>query len=123
MLVLRQLIWSSSRRLLLVNLAWVLLVTSLPARADLVAAVLPSSRAERVGQFTTFFATLINTSSETLQNCGASVSNGIPGTFWFRPADPTTNAPLGERSTVANIASGAAQAFYLEFRADSELAP
>jgi len=116
-------IGASVKLILGANLAWALLVTSLPANANLVAAVLPSSRAERVGQFTTFFATLINTGTETLQNCGASVSNGVPGTFWFRPADPTTNSPLGERSTVANIAAGAAQAFYLEFRADAELAP
>jgi len=111
------------RRLLLITIAVAVGLPWFQASAGLVAAVLPGSRSVRVNQYASFFATIINTGPEALENCGAVVRNDPGGTFWFRPTNPSNNFPIGERSTTANVAPGAAQSFFLEYRHTSELPP
>jgi hypothetical protein len=94
---------------LLPALALVLL-SALPAHAQLVAAVLPSSRAVRVGTPATAFATVINTGGSTAVGCSI-VQASVPATFVYQSTDPKTNAPTGPPDTPVDVPPGQARTF------------
>lgn len=88
------------------------LLSALPAHAQLVAAVLPSSRAVQVGTPATAFATIINTGATAAVGCSI-VQGSVPATFLYQTTDPATNAPTGTANTPVDIAAGAAQTFVI----------
>lgn len=59
--------------------------------ADLLSAVLPSSRSVQVGQAATAFATVINTSGRALSNCRIALNGSLAGTFRFFTRDLSNN--------------------------------
>jgi hypothetical protein len=86
------------------------LLSALPAHAQLVAAVLPSSRAVQVGTPATAFATMINSGTTTATGCGIA-QGSVPAAFVYQTTDPATNAPTGTPNTPASIPPGQAQTF------------
>gem|GEM_PF-786305 len=79
--------------------------------ASLVAAVLPTSRSAQVGDTVTAFATVINTSATTGQNCSIAPLAPLTSSFQFFTTDATTNAIEGAANQVVDIAAGAATSF------------
>ena len=55
-----------------------------------VAALLPTSRAVKVGDSATVFATIINPSPVLAQSCGIGLVSGIPAIFHYQTTDPST---------------------------------
>lgn len=87
------------------------LTVVVPSLADMVAAVLPSSRSVRVGTAATAFVTMINASpSITVLDAGPSLSS-LPASFTFQTTDPATNTPIGTANTLVNIPPGGTQSF------------
>jgi hypothetical protein len=81
------------------------------AQAQIVAAVLPSSRSVAVGHTATAFATIINAGATAATGCGVSMPTGIPATFSFNTTDPNTNAVTGALNTPATIPAGGFQTY------------
>jgi hypothetical protein len=77
------------------------------------AAVLPSSRAARVGVGVTVFATIVNPSATPATGCRIAPLSLVPVLFSFQATDPRTNQPLGVPDTPVDIAPGAARSFVL----------
>lgn len=93
----------------------------LPAPA---AAVLPNSRSVLVGDTATAFATMINTSTETLQNCGVeSPIDFTAAVFSYQTTNPSTNALIGTANTPAAIEPGAVQTFIFELTPTEAIEP
>lgn len=106
-----------SKRLVKKVLASLLTITACSlgplAHAQLVAAVLPSSRSAEVGNTVTVFATIINGGGEAATGCGIGAPAGFAGNFSFQTTDPGTNAPSGTANALIDLAPGAAQSFVL----------
>ena len=83
------------------------------AHAQLVAAVLPSSRSTEVGGTVTVFATVINGGAEAATGCGIGAPEELVGNFSFQTTDPVTNAPTGVANALVDLAPDAAQSFVL----------
>lgn len=83
------------------------------AEASLVSATLPTSRAVEVGQPATLFATVINTSTSTLDNCTPALAQQFAGRFDFQTTNAATNELSGEANTGVSIGPGAAQSYVL----------
>ena len=79
--------------------------------APLVAAVLPTSRSAQVGDPITAFATLINTSATTGENCSIAPLAPLSSSFQFFTTDPTTNAIASLANRVVDIPAGEATSF------------
>jgi len=77
----------------------------------LVSAVLPLSRAARVGATVTAFATVINAGATTASGCGIALASAIPATLGYQTTDSRTNALTGSPNTPADIGPGAAQSY------------
>jgi len=94
-------------------LAGVLLLSPLcgGAKADIVAAVLPSSRSVEVGNTATAFATIINAGTTAATGCAIALGTDIPATFTYQTTNPATNAATGTANTPVTIAAGAFQTF------------
>ncbi len=88
-----------------------LLLTAVPAHAQIYAAVLPSSRAVQVGSAATAFATIINAGSTTATGCRIAPARAIPATFSYQTTDPATNEVTGTANTPVNIPVGGSQSF------------
>lgn len=86
-------------------------------------AVLPGSRSVLVGTNATAFATVINTNTETLQDCSISPPAGLDVQFFYQTTDPATNAALGTVNTPAAIAPGGVQSFIFGLTPNSEISP
>ena len=98
-----------------------LLVFGVPwsARAeDLLAAVLPNARTVSFGAPATAFATALNISGRPLTGCGPSIPGVLPGTFGFRPTNPSTNLPSGPEGQLVNIPTGGSASFVFSFTAN-----
>ena len=89
------------------------LTTSVPASADLAAAVLPSSRSTQVDNTVTVFTTVINAGSETATGCSIENQSGLPIALAYQTTDPATNLPTGTVNTPVDIAPGQSQSFVL----------
>jgi beta-glucanase (GH16 family) len=83
--------------------------------SPLVASVLPSSRSVQVGKPATAFATIINSSTTTTNNCAISPTTMVPASFAYQTTNVGTNAVTGTLNTPVNIPPGAAQSFVIAF--------
>ena len=93
------------------------------AQATLFSATLPSSRSAQVGELASFFATVINASSTTAQDCRVELVTPLAATFSYQRTDPATNAPIGSADTPADIAANATQSYVLSITASAVIAP
>lgn len=110
--------WSNVVRTSIAGIAAFLLLELSEAGAQearLVSSLLPQSRSVEVGQAATAFATVINPSQVTAQNCSIRPSTVLPAVFDYQTTDPTTNALTGAPNTPVDIAPGAAQTFVITF--------
>ncbi len=80
-------------------------------RRELVASVLPTGRSVEVDETATAFATMINASPETGNNCRIEPITALPGVFSYQTTNPATNAPEGNPDTPVDMAPGAIQTF------------
>ncbi len=108
---------------------WIPLVLALAtllshsAGAQLVSAVLPTSRSVAVGGTATAFATVINAGSTTATSCSIAPFGSFSGTFSYQTTNPATNALSGTINTPVNIAPGAAQSFVIALTPSAVSAP
>ncbi len=96
---------------------------STSARADIVAAVLPSSRSIDVTQQATAFATLINTGEEPAEDCFIAPKTDQPVEFSYQPTRTSDNAPIGVPDAPVDIPPGTAQSFLLRLQPQATFAP
>ena len=101
------------RKMLPSLLAIVVCATGPLAHAQLVAAVLPSSRSAEVGGTVTVFATVINGGAEAATGCSIGAPEELVGNFSFQTTDPVTNLPTGVANALVDLAPGVAQSFVL----------
>ena len=101
--------------------ASLLLLTASPAHAQLLAAVLPSSRSVPVGQPATAFATIINAGSTTATGCRIAPATLVSATFDYQTTDPATNKPTGTANAPVDIAAGGSQSFVIAFTPTSPI--
>ncbi len=89
------------------------------AATPVVASVLPGSRSVQAGSPATIFATMINSGSTALSNCGVTLPITTPsalGSFSYQTTNPSTNALTGTPNTTASLAAnGGTQTFLLSF--------
>lgn len=90
-----------------------LLLDCAPAHAQLIAAVLPSSRSVQVGTSATAFATIINSGSVTARACSIAPLTSVPAGFLYQTTDPHTNQPTGTPNTPVDIPAGGARTFVI----------
>lgn len=93
------------------------------AEAQLVAAVLPSSRSVQVGTPATAFAAIINAGEATATACSVALASAIPATLGYQTTDALTNAPTGDPDTPVDIPGGQAQSFVLSLTPTAPIAP
>ena len=88
-------------------------------------AVLPGSRSVMVGETATAFATMINTTNETLENCRVGRPPLLPfnANSFFQATDPSTNEVVGFANSPVDIAPGAVQTFLFGFIPNSAFEP
>lgn len=89
------------------------LSTMSAAQAEIVAALLPTSRSVEVGNTATAFATIINAGSTAANNCGIALSTSISANFSYQTTNPGTNAVTGAPNTPVTIAPGGFQTFVI----------
>ena len=83
-----------------------------------VASVLPGSRSVQLGSPATIFATMINSGTTALSNCGVVLPVTAPAGlgYSFQTTNPSTNALTGSPNTpVALAANGGLQTFLISF--------
>jgi len=81
------------------------------ASAEIVAAILPSSRSVQVGTPATAFATIVNAGQSTATGCRLAPPPNLPATFTFQTTKPATNELTGTPNAPIDIAAGTAQTF------------
>ena len=91
--------------------------------ADLVTAVLPSSRSVQVGTTATAFVTIINAGATTANQVGISLNTAIPSSFTFQTTDPATNAVTGIPNTPVDIPGGGIQSFVIGITPTASFVP
>jgi hypothetical protein len=102
--------------------AQVSLTSTTPVSA-LVAAVLPSSRSIQLGGLASAFATVINASIASAQDCRVRLLTELPATFAFSRTVAATNRILPDtRDVPFEIAAGAQQSLVLEFDPSAPIA-
>jgi len=82
-------------------------------QAQLVAAVLPSSRSAEVGSTITVFATVINAGTEMATGCVIEGPAGLPVDFDFQTTNPATNEATGVANAPVDLAPGGSQSYVL----------
>jgi len=85
------------------------------AHSQIVAAVLPASRAVEVGKTATVFATIVNAATSAATGCAIAPTTTVPATFLYQTTDPSTNAVTGQPNTPVTIPAGGFQTFVLAF--------
>lgn len=93
--------------------ASVMLGASVPAQANLAAAVLPSSRSTEVGNTVTVFSTVINGGTDIATGCGIENQSGLPIVLGYQTTDPNTNSLTGTANTPVDLLAGQAQSFVI----------
>ncbi|MEN0653148.1 MULTISPECIES: cytochrome-c peroxidase [Hyphobacterium] len=89
----------------------------------IVAAVLPSSRAVRVGDPATAFATVINAGAGEATSCGLALTGASPaGSFSYQITD-ALNQPAGTPDTPVNIPANGAQSYIFSFTPSATFEP
>ena len=91
----------------------VALNATIPAQANLAAAVLPSSRSTEIDNTVTVFSTIINAGSETAVGCSVQNLSGLPFTLDYQTTDPSDNEPTGTINVPVDIPAGESQSFVL----------
>jgi len=88
-----------------------------PPAPSIRSAVLPFSRAVRIGQTATAFASIANPASSggSATSCGLVMHGAAPGEFNYQTTDPATNAPVGTANTPVDIPAGGTQSFVFSF--------
>jgi hypothetical protein len=99
------------------------MAVSLPAAAQLAAAVLPASRSVAVGNTATAFATIINAGTTTATSCSIAPATSFSGTFLYQTTNPATNQLTGTPNTPANIAAGKFQTYVVAFTPNAAVGP
>lgn len=89
----------------------------------IVAAVLPSSRAVRVGDPATAFATIINAGASAATSCGLALTGASPaGSFSYQITD-ALNQPTGSPDAPVDIPANAAQSYIFSFTPSATFEP
>jgi YVTN family beta-propeller protein len=96
---------------------------SIGAAPSLVAAMLPSGRSVETGTTATMFATLLNASPSSLQNCRIGLRGPVPAavTVGYQTTDPVTNAVTGQPNQPVTIAGNGSQTFVLSVSSTAAL--
>ncbi len=89
----------------------------------LVAAVLPGSRSVQTAHQATAFATIINSGSAALNNCGIVPLSPIGAALGFQTTDPITNGLSGTSNTRVTIPAGAYQTYFFSLLPGGTQAP
>jgi|HubBroStandDraft_1064217.scaffolds.fasta_scaffold00007_45 YVTN family beta-propeller protein len=94
-----------------------------PASADLASAVLPGGRSVEIPTVATVFATLVNLTPNTVDNCEIQLPASTPSglSLQFQTTNPDTNALTGTPDTPVTIPVLGAQSFVLSFSAAAPL--
>ena len=101
-----------------------LTTSSTVSPVPLVSSVLPTGRSVSVGSTATAFATIINPSPNTGQDCQIAIGQStINADFFYQATDPLTNAAVGVANSPVPIAPGAAQSFVFGVTPGAELEP
>jgi sugar lactone lactonase YvrE len=92
------------------------------APSPLVAAILPGARSVQQGSVATVFATIINTGSLPLGNCGISLPAQDQATksLAFQTTDPSTNVAIGRSNQFVSIAAHGQQSYVLAITAPND---
>jgi len=87
------------------------------------AALLPGARSVELGSVATVFATMLNSSNATLDNCRIALPASAPGglALTYQTTDPATNEPTGAPNLPVPIAANAGQSFVLSFTTPTAL--
>ena len=96
--------------------------SSLNPNVALVSSVLPASRSITVNSEATAFASIINTGSAVAEGCTVSPDTALPLEFFYQLTDPATNATVGERNPLFDLAPGELQTLVFGFRAQGSFA-
>ncbi len=104
------------------SLAALMLAVCGHAQAQIVAAVLPSSRSVAVGHTATAFATIINAGTSAATGCKIGLPSGIPAALTYNTTNPATNAVVGAINTPATIPAGGYQTFLFSITPSSAFA-
>jgi YVTN family beta-propeller protein len=93
------------------------------ATPSLVAAILPTGRSVETGTTATMFATVLNASSSSLQNCRIGLRGPVPAavTVGYQTTDPVTNAVTGQQNQPVTIAGNGSQSFVLSVSSTTPL--
>lgn len=100
-----------------------LAVDTLEQPRRILSAVLPASRSIQVGSSATAFATIINTSNTTAQNCSIGVPAIANAGFSYQETNPATNQLIGQVNTPVNIAAGGSASFVFTITPNSVVEP
>lgn len=89
--------------------------------SPLFAAVEPAGRAVAVGQVASIFATMLNTGSTDLANCGVALPNDAPAalSLTYQTTNPSTNRSTGQPNQPVTIPAGNGQSFILTLTASA----
>ena len=91
--------------------------------ANLVFAVLPSSRSVQVGTPATAFMTILNAGTTTSNQVVISLSTSIPASLSFQTTDTATNAVTGIPNTPVDILAGGIQSFVIAITPTASFVP
>lgn len=91
--------------------------------SPLLAAVLPGSRAVKVGAPATVFSTILNTGSTPLNNCRAFLSGTAPAalSIEFQTTNPVGNTLTGTKNQAVTIPANGSQSYVLGFNSNTPL--
>ncbi len=99
-------------------------LTSVQFPINVASSILPVSRSSLIGQPTTVFASIANStlSMDTAVGCAISPSTFVPAAFSFQATDSMNNT-IGAANSPVDIPVGAAQNFILSFTPSASFAP
>ncbi len=92
------------------------------AQNSVLAAVLPNARSVQTAQTATAYAVILNTGTQTANNCRLTLGPGFNGAFSFQQADSQNNL-IGALNAPADIPPGGQQNFVFAVRPDTAFAP
>lgn len=90
---------------------------------EILAAVLPSSRAVQSGRVATVFGTILNPGTASAVACEIAGSAGVAVTVTYQAIDASTGQPVAAPGIPVDIAAGAAQTYVIALVPTAFLAP